>query len=259
MASASLCQPLRGEHFWKRAFLVTALVYGGVLGVGFWQRSDSFVLQTSAFDGDPSETADARDSRLEVNLEAAAPESVLLTAPQPEALPVPPQPPQPVPTPLPSPPLPTEAPDFPVPAPLPPAAPILQKPAEAAPLPVPKPTPPSTKAATPRPAASSTKASPGESAGTSGGSGPTSSGVTLGSRDFPMPPYPPGAIERRWQGTVVLNINVLDGSIQEVAVTGSSGYALLDTSAVRWIRARWHFPKQVTRSFNQKIRFELAN
>jgi TonB family protein len=74
-----------------------------------------------------------------------------------------------------------------------------------------------------------------------------------------MPPYPPGAIERRYQGTVVLSIRVLDGAIQEVSVASSSGYVLLDTSAIRWIRSRWRFPPQISRTFNQKIRFELAN
>jgi TonB family protein len=277
MVSPLLSQPSHGEHFWKRAVLATALVYAGVLGLGFWQGTDAFVIHTSSLEGGPSANAESQASRIEVDLEAATtappvpvqPPPFIPASPEPTPPPDPAPVPAPQPVPVPAPPLPAEIPDFPVPEK------TVQRPTPVEPAPVPPPQPipkatlpvtaaPPSKPAAPkpapaRPAGSPAKAAPGESNGSGGNAGPSSSGVTLGSRDFPMPPYPPGAIERRYQGTVVLSIRVLDGAIQEVSVASSSGYVLLDTSAIRWIRSRWRFPPQISRTFNQKIRFELAN
>lgn len=58
----------------------------------------------------------------------------------------------------------------------------------------------------------------------------------------PPPRYPPDALQRGMQGTVVLAVLVgPDGSVQEVRVRSSSGHRLLDQHALRHVRARWSF------------------
>ena len=57
----------------------------------------------------------------------------------------------------------------------------------------------------------------------------------------PKPVYPKLAIRRNYQGTVILLVEVLaDGSTNEVEVIESSGYSVLDRSAVRSVR-KWRF------------------
>lgn len=55
------------------------------------------------------------------------------------------------------------------------------------------------------------------------------------------PTYPQTAIERRWEGTVLLRLRVTaEGHVDRVAILNSSGYDVLDGEAVRAIRA-WRF------------------
>jgi protein TonB len=57
----------------------------------------------------------------------------------------------------------------------------------------------------------------------------------------PKPVYPKLAIRRNYQGTVILLVEVLaDGSTNDVEVFESSGYSVLDRSAVRTVR-KWRF------------------
>lgn len=57
----------------------------------------------------------------------------------------------------------------------------------------------------------------------------------------PKPVYPGLARRRGWQGIVILAVTVLeDGSAGQVALHKSSGYKLLDTSALKAVN-RWHF------------------
>ncbi|MEI6714985.1 MAG: TonB family protein [Verrucomicrobiota bacterium] len=248
-----------GEHFWPHAFFATILVYALVLGSGFWhpdaafQITPSIGVQENAQPGTP----DAPPS-LEVEL-LAPPASPPINSP-PTATPTPeptspaPQPPpivQPPPTPLP------EAIPIPVPAP------ALKQPPISTPAPKPStaPTAQKTPAVASKPSTErSSNSGPATATTTGASTGPASfSGVALGSTDFPIPPYPPQARERGFQGVVTLNIRVQDGLIQDVSVESSSGYTLLDSTATRWIRSRWRFPKQLTRTFHQKISFNLAN
>ncbi len=57
----------------------------------------------------------------------------------------------------------------------------------------------------------------------------------------PPPHYPRAARKRNYQGTVMLDVRVtIDGTVAEVRIAHSSGYAILDRSAVRSVRA-WRF------------------
>lgn len=61
-------------------------------------------------------------------------------------------------------------------------------------------------------------------------------------RRNPKPAYPSLALRRRQQGTVLLSVMVtVDGRTKEVRVKQSSGFLLLDESAVRTVRDSWEF------------------
>ena len=54
------------------------------------------------------------------------------------------------------------------------------------------------------------------------------------------PIYPALAIQRGWQGTVLLRFSINEvGSVTKVEVARSSGYPILDAAAVNAVR-RWH-------------------
>lgn len=78
-----------------------------------------------------------------------------------------------------------------------------------------------------------------------------------------VPDYPREAIHRRLEGTVKLRVQIgLDGQVQSVSVADSSGYAMLDESALRAIRG-WKFSprlqdgKPVVSSALIPVRFHL--
>jgi len=83
--------------------------------------------------------------------------------------------------------------------------------------------------------------------------------VAIGNKDFPKPSYPYEAKRKRYEGTVLLALTVVEGRIVDVQVSGSSGYAILDTKAAQFIRQRWHFAPEVTRTLSQPITFQLAD
>jgi protein TonB len=81
----------------------------------------------------------------------------------------------------------------------------------------------------------------------------------------PPPDYPRAARKRGQEGTVVLSLVIgADGSVQDVSVERSSGYPLLDQSAVKAIR-RWHFHpatqggKAISWNYLQPIKFSLTD
>lgn len=80
----------------------------------------------------------------------------------------------------------------------------------------------------------------------------------VGDKDFPQPPYPYDAKLRHYQGTVVVALNVVGGQIVGAEVASSSGYAILDTSTVQWVRQKWHFPADVTRNLTLPVKFQLV-
>ena len=100
-----------------------------------------------------------------------------------------------------------------------------------------------------------------------GGKGPEGGGGALAKPDYatnPTPPYPLLARRMGAEGVVVLRILVHeDGSVKEVKVRQSSGFKLLDESALRTVRDRWHFlparlnDKPVTSWVEVPIRFVL--
>jgi protein TonB len=66
------------------------------------------------------------------------------------------------------------------------------------------------------------------------GSGPTVGAERIGNR---KPPYPPQALARGWQGEARVLVTVrADGTVGDVRLATSSGYRLLDDTA---IRAAW--------------------
>ncbi len=81
-----------------------------------------------------------------------------------------------------------------------------------------------------------------------------------------MPPtYPQSAIERRWEGTVLLRLDITDkGRVGRVEIIQSSGHAVLDGEAARAVRT-WRFVPavrdghSVASSVRLPVRFELSN
>ncbi len=80
----------------------------------------------------------------------------------------------------------------------------------------------------------------------------------------PPPTYPQTAIERRWEGTVLLRLRVTaEGHVGQIAILESSGYDVLDGAAVHAVRA-WRFVpairdgRPVASSVRLPVRFELS-
>lgn len=64
---------------------------------------------------------------------------------------------------------------------------------------------------------------------------------SAGYSNNPAPEYPSLALRRRWEGTVVLQVQVLrDGRTGEIRVQSSSGRPVLDQSAIEAVR-HWRF------------------
>ncbi len=80
----------------------------------------------------------------------------------------------------------------------------------------------------------------GSGRGSSGGEGGVGAEVRYGIN--PKPPYPLAARHAGEQGTVTLHVLVRsDGTVGAVQVVESSGYTVLDDSAVQTVRDRWRF------------------
>lgn len=148
---------------------------------------------------------------------------VALVAPRPVAQPVPPVPqPQPV-TP------PQEAPN---PKPKPKPKPVAKAPKRAEPKPEPEESAPAPPAApsTPMPTATAPPGAPFVEAS-----------YQADYLNNPRPRYPDLALQRHWEGLVMLRVRVLtDGRSGEVAVERGSGHGVLDEAAVEAAR-RWRF------------------
>jgi TonB family protein len=276
MSAAPILRISEGDHFWKQAVIITLFMYGIVFGLGFLRPSEPFVIKTSAFEGDATDVLSDQSSSVEVDLVSAPAQTAAAIPSTPPPIEISAEPPttppiqEPVSTPPAAPPTPVPVPEttkLPIPTPPSPTPPphkdVVPRKSPVPPL-VKAPAPPSTQAPTsgvPSAGPNSTGANTANTAASRGSSGgtTTSGNITLGSRDFPNPPYPPAAVQRRFQGTVVVNISVKDGAILHVTVATSSGYTRLDIHAFRWIKARWVFPKQLTRNFNQRINFKLEN
>jgi len=75
--------------------------------------------------------------------------------------------------------------------------------------------------------------------------GPVDTGsrmVEVGVQFGPAPAYPRAAIQRRFEGTVLLRIHVdATGHPIEVSIEQSSGFRILDEAALKQVQARWLF------------------
>ena len=76
----------------------------------------------------------------------------------------------------------------------------------------------------------------------------------------PSPPYPPLAKELHQEGVVTLRITVDDaGEVQAIKVGQSSGFPLLDHSAMDFVRVRWTFPSgRGARTYEVSINYKLV-
>lgn len=155
----------------------------------------------------------------------------------------------------------------PVPVQDPPRLPTPTPAEDRRPEPVPAPRPaakPTTPATRPGPAPASIPGSvprggaAGPSGGTPGGTGPgPRAGNGSGRGTTPQPPYPAFARRDRLQGTVVVSIAVVDGSVTGVRLITSSGHASLDQYAISHVQRRWKWSAGTTRTFTQPFRFVL--
>lgn len=67
-------------------------------------------------------------------------------------------------------------------------------------------------------------------------------GIALEYRSAPPPAYPRLAMQRDWQGTVLLRVLVgVDGRPLDVSIERSSGHSLLDREAARHVQRTWRF------------------
>jgi len=77
------------------------------------------------------------------------------------------------------------------------------------------------------------------------------------------PDYPQTARRQGWEGTVMLEMELLaDGTIGEVKVAASSGYPILDEAAQATVKTWRHIPVKrdgvpVTRRAHQPLVFKL--
>jgi TonB family protein len=75
----------------------------------------------------------------------------------------------------------------------------------------------------------------------------------------PEPPYPKIALDQGQQGTVMLRMTVDDaGLIQTIEVAQSSGFPVLDHSALEFVKRHWTIPPgQGTRIYEATITYKL--
>jgi len=75
---------------------------------------------------------------------------------------------------------------------------------------------------------------------------------------YPQPAYPRLALQRGWQGNVMLNI-VVDrtGFPSSVAVRDSSGYEILDDTAADTVKRKWRWPAGPVRNYLVPFKFQI--
>ncbi|KAA5604457.1 energy transducer TonB [Roseospira marina] len=208
----------------------------------------------------PEPTPDTADEPAPETTEASAPDTApasppetdVDTTPEPEPEPEPQPQPEPIPDPKPEP-EPQPEPEPPPPSPPPPRPAEPQRPAPSRTTPPPQtapdrapPTPVALRRTGPDTARSdrpATTATAGAQGALAAGSGDPHHppGYTLGSARNPAPTYPQQARRLGQEGTVVLSVRVLpDGAADQVTITRSSGYGLLDRAAARTVEG-WRF------------------
>ena len=88
---------------------------------------------------------------------------------------------------------------------------------------------------------------------------PTVLNTTGNGGDRPQPPYPRIALEQGQQGSVTLRMTVDDaGLISTIEVTQSSGFPVLDRSAMDFVKRHWTVPPEKgTRIYEAVINYKL--
>jgi protein TonB len=88
---------------------------------------------------------------------------------------------------------------------------------------------------------------------------PTVLNTTGGGGDRPQPPYPKIALEQGQQGSVTLRLTVDDaGLISTIEIVQSSGFPVLDRSAIDFIKRHWTVPPEKgTRNYESTINYKL--
>jgi protein TonB len=83
--------------------------------------------------------------------------------------------------------------------------------------------------------------------------------TTGSSGDRPQPPYPKIALEQGQQGSVTLRMIVDDaGLISSIEIAQSSGFPILDRSAMDFVRRHWTVPPEKgTRTYEAIINYKL--
>lgn len=76
---------------------------------------------------------------------------------------------------------------------------------------------------------------------------------------FPKPEYPGYAQRQGQQGTTEVEIRVDEsGRVEDVKILKTSGFALLDESAVKTLKERWRFPPGPRRDYVYPVEFHLG-
>ncbi|MGH7968111.1 MAG: energy transducer TonB, partial [Limisphaerales bacterium] len=88
---------------------------------------------------------------------------------------------------------------------------------------------------------------------------PTVLNTTGSGGDRPQPPYPKIALEQAQQGSVTLRLTVDDaGLISSIEVARSSGFPILDRSAMDFVRRHWTIPPgKGSRVYEATINYKL--
>jgi protein TonB len=88
---------------------------------------------------------------------------------------------------------------------------------------------------------------------------PTVLNTTGSGGDRPQPPYPKIALDQGQQGSVTLRMTVDDaGLIKTIEVAQSSGFPVLDRSALDFVRRHWTVPPATgTRIYEATINYKL--
>jgi protein TonB len=88
---------------------------------------------------------------------------------------------------------------------------------------------------------------------------PTVLNNTGNSGERPQPPYPKIALDQGEQGSVMLRMTVDDaGLIKTIEVAQSSGFPVLDHSALEFVKRHWKVaPGKGTRIYEATINYKL--
>jgi protein TonB len=83
--------------------------------------------------------------------------------------------------------------------------------------------------------------------------------TTGGGGERPQPPYPKIALDQGQQGSVMLRMTVDDaGLIKTIEVAQSSGFPVLDHSALEFVKRHWTVPPGTgTRIYEATINYKL--